>query len=431
VTQAHSGNNKVYILPEYRSGVQIRARDASQHSTNVDGRVLVGIHHLSDLASHIYNSSHISPPSSTSFSHPPLSNVGLVRQRHTIRDTSVGTDRVVAKAGILVLRLSQIRALHLQKRRQLAPPIVSQPTSRERHAQRQRALVEDEVDVRRGRAGEVVGAARAGAVERGRGVDDFHVEAGAEGLHVGDDEGAVRGHVGVGHDGGELGEAEGGEDAHDVGVVGEEEVEGLVEGKGDGVVVEGDVDLGDGRVDGVFGEEGDLLLDEADADASADGGLEGVVACEVDVDAVLVAFPLLVCEELAEVRVAERNLLVGAERLRVVCVGDGPVEARGSSVEAGLGVLEVDTSPHVRRIRTCRVHNLIGVWAVVVAGERVVPSASATLNVQDERGVLRPAEAEEAGHKVLGRLHHTIFGGGASDDLAAVVVVEVAVHVLV
>lgn len=42
----------------------------------------------------------------------------------------------------------------------------------------------------------------------------------------------------------ELSETEGGDDAHDVGVVGEVEVEALVDGEGGGVVVEGCVDLG-------------------------------------------------------------------------------------------------------------------------------------------------------------------------------------------
>ena len=66
---------------------------------------------------------------------------------------------------------------------------------------------------------------------------------------VGDD-------VVVGEEGVELGEAEGGEDGHDVCVVAKVQVEGLVQGEGDGVVVQCGVNLGDGAGDEMVVEAG-------------------------------------------------------------------------------------------------------------------------------------------------------------------------------
>ena len=77
----------------------------------------------------------------------------------------------------------------------------------------------------------------------GRGsVYNLDDEPGGRGHHVGDEEGTVgRRWTFGGEVLAELLEAEGGEDWNHVGVVGEVEVEGLVEGEGGGVVVGGDV----------------------------------------------------------------------------------------------------------------------------------------------------------------------------------------------
>lgn len=66
----------------------------------------------------------------------------------------------------------------------------------------------------------------------------------------------------------ELGEAKSCEDGYDIGVVGEVEVEGLVEREGLGIVVEGGVDLGARVAEGVVFEAGHDFLLVADADCS-------------------------------------------------------------------------------------------------------------------------------------------------------------------
>lgn len=152
------------------------------------------------------------------------------------------------------------------------------------------------------------------------GFDDFDVDAGAEGLEVGDDELLVRGRAGCWECGLELCEAERGEDTRDIGVVAEVKVEGLVQGESDGVVVEGDVILAGDGCDGVVGQAGEDFLDVADADGAAGGGLEVVVAGEVKVDGVFEVEPFLVGEEGAPGRVAEGDGFVGAEGLGVVGV---------------------------------------------------------------------------------------------------------------
>lgn len=81
----------------------------------------------------------------------------------------------------------------------------------------------------------------------------------------------------------ELGQAEGGEDRNNVGVMAEVEVEGLVEGEGVGGAVEGGVDVGAGVAEGVVLEPCDNFLLVAQADGTAGFGLEATVAGEVEV----------------------------------------------------------------------------------------------------------------------------------------------------
>lgn len=87
------------------------------------------------------------------------------------------------------------------------------------------------------------GDARALGIDGRRGADDFNVQTACEGFEMGHDEFAGVFDVCCWQEVCELREAEGNEDADDVGVVAEVEVEGLVCGEGEGVVGEGGVDL--------------------------------------------------------------------------------------------------------------------------------------------------------------------------------------------
>lgn len=179
-------------------------------------------------------------------------------------------------------------------------------------------------------------------------------------------------------------------------------------------------------------EAGEEFGDVADANGAAGGGLEGAAACEKEVDAVFVVFPFGVGEEAAEGGVAEGDGFVGAERLRAVCVGDGPakrVANHGAETFGGVG--EVDLRPLALGVDAAEVEGRVGVRAVEVAGESVVPGSAgaAVFDGENEGGVEGPVEAEEASEEVFGGFHHAILGCGAGDDFRAVV--EVPVHVLV
>lgn len=221
-------------------------------------------------------------------------------QRSTVGDATVRHSRVITEARVVVLRERELILLSLQEGVELTPTIISWSTVGEALAKRDSALVQDEVNV----SGRWTRNVHVGAVairrDRLGSLDDLNIEAGTEGLHVGDDEGAVLLDGGGGHDRGELGQAEGGKDGHDVRVVGEVEVQSLVQREGGGVVVEGDVQLCGGCADNVVLETSEDLLLVADTDSTTGGRLEGVVTSEVDVDAVLVALPLIVGEETAE-----------------------------------------------------------------------------------------------------------------------------------
>lgn len=108
------------------------------------------------------------------------------------------------------------------------------------------------MDVCGRRAG--AGVTRAIRGDGRRSLDDLDREASGVGHHVGDEEGAVGGWWTFGGEElAELFEAEGCEDGDYVCVVGEIEVEGLVQREGGSIVV-------DGNVIGVGGGRDDVLL---------------------------------------------------------------------------------------------------------------------------------------------------------------------------
>lgn len=88
----------------------------------------------------------------------------------------------------------------------------------------------------------------------------------------------------------------------------EVEIQRLVEREGDGIVVEGHVDLGLGVGDGVVLEAGEDFLLETDADGAAGLGSEGVVAVKLEVVGVAEADPFFIGEKGAEAAVAACDL---------------------------------------------------------------------------------------------------------------------------
>jgi len=267
-----------------------------------------------------------------------LCRQSLIRQRRAVCERAIRPYGIVAIASKVIVRLCQHPALHLEESVELTPTIITQSTSWEADAQWQSTLVEDEVDVGCLRACLVRGSVLARTTERRWSLDDFHIQTSAKWLHMGNDQAAVGDDVRGGQERRELREAEGGQDAHDVRVVGEVEVEGLVYWERRGVVIERDVDLRNRLSEDVVLEASNNLLYVADTDSAASGRLEGVVTSEADVDAVLVTLPLLVREEIAEGGVAKSDSFVSTHGLSVVGVGDSPVEAGCFSMKALGGV---------------------------------------------------------------------------------------------
>lgn len=159
--------------------------------------------------------------------HDDTSPLTRLRHRHPIRDPTIRHNRILSKATKFVLRRLQHLRLHLHKRRQFTPPIITITTLGKRFPQWNRALIENKMNVPRDSSIVLVGGGVTPAAvltipaQRFGRLDDFHVESRAKGFHVRDNEGAVALEMIGGQDGRELREAEGREDGGDIGVVGE------------------------------------------------------------------------------------------------------------------------------------------------------------------------------------------------------------------
>ena len=149
------------------------------------------------------------------------------------------------------------------------------------------------------------------------GLDDFPDHTGAKGGDVRDDQLLVCGRSCGGQELRELFQTQSGDDGHDVRVVAEVEVEGLVENEGAVHFVQGSIDLCTswGQVVEVALETGVDLFDVGYTGGTPCGGCKTIVAVELHVDAVLEALPFGIAEEVAEFRVPIRNGFVGAEGL--------------------------------------------------------------------------------------------------------------------
>lgn len=129
--------------------------------------------------------------------------------------------------------------------------------------QRNRPLVENKMHVARRLSVKINLSLASLGIHRRRGTDDLDVEAAGKRLNVREDEFTVRLDVRSRQCVVELRQAERDEDAEDAGVVAKVQVESLVDGEGDGVVVKGDVDLGRGRGQDMVLHAGEDLFDVA------------------------------------------------------------------------------------------------------------------------------------------------------------------------
>lgn len=113
-----------------------------------------------------------------------------LRHRHPIRDPTIRHNRIVSKATKFVLRRLQHLRLHLHKRRQFTPPIITIPTLGKRFPQWDRALIENKMNVPRDSSIVLVGGGVTAAAvltipaQRFGRLDNFHVESRAKGFHV-------------------------------------------------------------------------------------------------------------------------------------------------------------------------------------------------------------------------------------------------------
>ncbi len=172
---------------------------------------------------------------------------------HTIGDRAIRYGWIFAVTGIVIRGIGQRLLLNRDELLQLAPSVRPLATGWEACAKRQRALVDDEMDVGGSRARCIGGKTRFCSVS-GDGlwcIDDLDIQAAAERLDMRDDKLLVWWGPAGRQSRRELREAEGSKNTGNVGVVGEVKVEGLVEREGDGIVIESDIILSSGARYGV------------------------------------------------------------------------------------------------------------------------------------------------------------------------------------
>lgn len=102
-----------------------------------------------------------------------------------------------------------------------------------------------------------------------RGLNNLNVDACSEGLKMGYDELLICWRSGCRQDLCELGEAEGGQHSCEVSIMGKVKVEGLIKRERGGVVVESDICLSCGCIQGVVGHSRKELFDISYADCAA------------------------------------------------------------------------------------------------------------------------------------------------------------------
>lgn len=129
-------------------------------------------------------------------------------------------------AAVIVHRCRKRAVLDSQESTQLTPTISPVPTCREAGAQWECALVDDEMDIVRGRPGEIRISGCSSVCGNGTWrFDNFNVETGSERLKVGNNHLLICWWTSCRKELRELGQTEGCQDRGNVGVVGEVEIQ--------------------------------------------------------------------------------------------------------------------------------------------------------------------------------------------------------------
>lgn len=153
------------------------------------------------------------------------------------------------------------------------------------------------------------------------------------------------------------------------------DVNGLVHGERAGVVIERLVERrGQGQWQDrvgrcLFFDAGEELDEVAKRLRTGRGRAKGVVAALEKIRSVLEAFPLLHCEEVAEVGFAQREGLVGAEGLHTVDELRGEVHLGQMTAQSIDGSLEVRLDPFRRSLVSELERLVVGVRAVARVGQ--------------------------------------------------------------
>lgn len=230
----------------------------------------------------------------------------------------------------------------------------------------------------------------------------------------------------------ELGEVERGKHANDDIVVSEIEIERLVEREIRRAGIQRRV-LGRDALRGVgivraVRQTVQEFLHPADTLCAARGGLETVISLELEVQIVLVPFPLGFGKERAEIRVAQRDGFVRAEGLHAVYEFRVECQTLDVFLQTGRGVLEVDGVPDGAEVGVSH-GDVVGILARVVRRQRVVRTGR--FDDHFEIHLRGGVETEKAEVEESCRVQHALFGGRADHGLVRLStrVVEFAVLV--
>ena len=198
---------------------------------------------------------------------------------HPIRERAIRYCRIVPIASVVVLRSRQRPGLDIQKGRKLTPTIRPVAACREAWTKRERSLIDQKVDiVCRGPGCIGICWRRTVGGYGAWGFDYLNVDACSEWLKMGYDELLICWRSGRRQELCKLSKSESGQHSCEIGVMGKVKVEALIQWESSGVVVESDVGLSCGGIQGAVVHSRQELLDISYSNCTPGRGLEVVVS---------------------------------------------------------------------------------------------------------------------------------------------------------